>query len=74
MEQQFLPKITVVHDFPHLKRIENPGPAIPQMKGIYVAGDWVGHEEVLSDAAIASGKRAALHIINTNERIAVKGS
>ena len=72
VEQQFLPKITVVHDFPHLKRSGNPGPAIPQMKGIYIAGDWCGHEEVLADAAVASGKRAALQIVKTNELILVK--
>ncbi|WHY86118.1 FAD-dependent oxidoreductase [Neobacillus novalis] len=72
VEQQFLPKMTVVHDFPHLKRSGNPGPAIPQMKGIYIAGDWCGHEEVLADAAVASGKRAALQIVKTNELFLVK--
>ncbi|MFF2447190.1 phytoene desaturase family protein [Neobacillus sp. NPDC058068] len=72
VEQQFLPKISVVHDFPHMKRSENPGPAIPQMKGIYIAGDWGGHEEVLADAAVASGKRAALQILKTNELFLVK--
>jgi predicted NAD/FAD-dependent oxidoreductase len=72
VEQQFLPKITVVHDFPHVNRLENPNPAIPQMKGIYIAGDWCGHEELLSDAAVASGKRAALQILTTHELILVK--
>ena len=24
--QQYLPKITVVHDFPHIDRVEKPGP------------------------------------------------
>ncbi|MBS4221965.1 phytoene desaturase family protein [Lederbergia citrea] len=70
--QQFLPKITVVHDFPHVKRKENPGPAIPQMKGIYIAGDWCGHEELLADAAVASGKRAGLQILKTNDLILAK--
>jgi phytoene dehydrogenase-like protein len=72
VEQQFLPRITVVHDFPHVKRKENPGPSIPQMKGIYIAGDWCGYEEVLADAAVASGKRAALQILKSNELILVK--
>lgn len=31
------------------------GPNIPEMPGVYVAGDWVGHDEVLADAAVASG-------------------
>ncbi|MGE8205618.1 phytoene desaturase family protein [Heyndrickxia sp. NPDC080065] len=70
--QQFLPKITVSHDFPHIKRRENPGPSIPEMKGLYIAGDWVSHGEVLADAALASGKRAALQILKKNELILVK--
>lgn len=53
--QQYLPKITVVHDFPHIDRVEKPGPNIPEMPGIYVAGDWAGHDEILADAAVASG-------------------
>ncbi|MCM3743776.1 FAD-dependent oxidoreductase [Sporosarcina luteola] len=65
--QQFLPKLTVSHDFPHTKRIENPGPSIPEMKGIFIAGDWAGHEEVLADAAVSSGKRAALEILQAND-------
>lgn len=65
--QQYLPKITVVHDFPHIDRVENPGPNIPEMPGVYVAGDWAGHDELLADAAVASGKRAALHILKQLE-------
>ncbi|PFM60789.1 dehydrogenase [Bacillus cereus] len=70
--KQYLPKITVVHDFPHIGRGENPGPAIPEMPGVYVAGDWAGHNEVLADAAVASGKRAALHILKQLEREAIQ--
>ncbi|MCD7034420.1 FAD-dependent oxidoreductase [Metabacillus sp. GX 13764] len=62
-EQQYLPKITIVHNFPHTGRTENPGPAVPEIKGIYIAGDWAGHEELLADAAAASAKRAAMHIL-----------
>ncbi|MBS4174734.1 FAD-dependent oxidoreductase [Bacillus sp. FJAT-49736] len=65
--EQFLPKITVVHDFPHINRKIIPEPEIPEIKGVYVAGDWAGNEEVLSDAAIASGKRAATHILAKNK-------
>ncbi len=70
--QQFLPKLTVSHDFPHVKRRGNPGPSIPEMKGIYIAGEWAGHEEVLADAAVASGKRAALEILHVKETILAK--
>lgn len=34
---------------------------------VYVAGDWAGHDEILADAAVASGKRAALHILKQLE-------
>ncbi|EJS69070.1 dehydrogenase [Bacillus cereus] len=69
--KQYLPKITVVHDFPHIDRVESPGPNIPEMPGVYVAGDWAGHDEILADAAVASGKRAALHIIKQLESEAI---
>ena len=62
---------TVVHDFPHIDRVEKPGPNIPEMPGVYVAGDWAGHDEILADAAVASGKRAALHILKQYESEAV---
>ncbi|MFC5604591.1 phytoene desaturase family protein [Sporosarcina koreensis] len=70
--QQFLPKLMVSHDFPHVKRNENPGPSIPEMKGIFIAGDWAGHEEVLADAAVASGKRAALEILHAYKMMLAK--
>ncbi|HHT7236717.1 MULTISPECIES: phytoene desaturase family protein [Bacillus cereus group] len=72
--KQYLPKITVVHDFPHIGRGEIPGPVIPEMPSIYVAGDWAGHDELLADAAVASGKRAALHILKKFERGAHRGN
>ncbi|WP_059174027.1 NAD(P)/FAD-dependent oxidoreductase [Bacillus sp. FJAT-27445] len=56
--RQFLPKMTVVHDFPHIKRIENPGPSVPEIEGLYVAGDWASHGELVVDASVASAKRA----------------
>lgn len=37
------------------------------MPCVYVAGDWAGHDEILADAAVASGKRAALHILKQLE-------
>lgn len=67
--RQFLPKMTVVHDFPHIKRMEAPGPAVPEMEGLYVAGDWVSHGELLVDASVASAKRAISQLLNTREEI-----
>ncbi|UUZ85379.1 FAD-dependent oxidoreductase [Paenibacillus sp. P26] len=63
--RQYLPNITVVQDFDHIGRMEAPGPAVPQIGGLYVAGDWAGHGELLVDASFASARRAALHILQT---------
>lgn len=62
--KQYLPKMTVCHDFMHMKRHENPGPAIPEIQGLYVAGEWASHGEVLVDAATASAKRAIQHMLS----------
>ncbi|KAF9132782.1 hypothetical protein BGX30_012524 [Mortierella sp. GBA39] len=37
-----------------------PGPAIPEIRGLYVAGDWVGREGRLADTAMTSAKLAGL--------------
>ena len=36
-----------------------PGPAVPGVRGLFVAGDWVGAEGLLADASVASAARAA---------------
>ncbi|MBS4212750.1 NAD(P)/FAD-dependent oxidoreductase [Bacillus sp. FJAT-49825] len=65
--RQYLPKMTVVHDFPHLNRIENPGPTVPEIEGLYVAGDWASHGELLVDACVASAKRAVSQLSNVRK-------
>jgi len=57
--RQYLPRMTVVHGFAHTGRTEAPGPAVPELSGLYVAGDWAGGGELLADAAAASARRAA---------------
>ncbi|MBO0794870.1 MAG: NAD(P)/FAD-dependent oxidoreductase [Ktedonobacteraceae bacterium] len=42
-----------------------PGPAIPGVRNLYVAGDWVGPEGQLSDASFASASSAATMIMTT---------
>ncbi|WP_316572660.1 FAD-dependent oxidoreductase [Neobacillus sp. YIM B06451] len=69
--KQFLPKMTVAHDFPHIKRIDNPGPTVPEIDGLYVAGDWASHGELVVDASVASAKRAVSHLLNTREEIKI---
>ncbi|MFD0871316.1 phytoene desaturase family protein [Paenibacillus residui] len=65
--RQFLPNLTVAHDFNTVdKSGVYYGPAIPEIHGLYVAGDWTGHGELLADASFASAKRAAQAIIADN--------
>jgi hypothetical protein len=40
-----------------------PGPEVPNIPGLYVAGDWVGPDGLLSDAALASAREAARLIL-----------
>lgn len=51
----------------HMKRQENPGPAVPEISGLYVAGEWASHGELLVDASTASAKRAVQHILSHEE-------
>lgn len=62
--RQYLPRITVSHDFMHVQRRENPGPAVPEIQGLYVAGEWASHGELLVDAATASAKRAVQRMLS----------
>ena len=39
-----------------------PGPAVPGIRGLYVVGDWVGHEGMLADATLASARAAAMQV------------
>jgi phytoene dehydrogenase-like protein len=58
VERRFLPHITVAHALVEAGR-ERPGPAVPGVEGLFVAGDWVGPEGQLADAAVASARLAA---------------
>jgi phytoene dehydrogenase-like protein len=63
--QSFLPHIQTVSDIVQAKRSGingRPGPSVPGVRGLYVAGDWVGNEDQQSGAAFASAARAA-HLI-----------
>ena len=61
VHQRFLPSLTVAHA--HVTAAQGgtagrPGPAVPGVRGLFVAGDWVGPEGLLADAALASARRA----------------
>ena len=47
-----------------------PGPSVPDVPGLFVAGDWVGREGLLVDASLASAKAAAELIVNQSKATA----
>lgn len=60
--RRFLPDPIVAND--HVRAATagfeaRPGPAVPGLPGLFVAGDWVGPEGMIGDAAVASGAAAA---------------
>ena len=61
VHRRFLPSMTVSN------ALVRPGVARPAavtpVKGLYLAGDWVGDEGILSDAALASARTAARAIL-----------
>ncbi|MDQ3281748.1 MAG: FAD-dependent oxidoreductase [Acidobacteriota bacterium] len=61
VHRRFLPSMTVTNSLltPGMQR---PSP-VTSVKGLYVAGDWVGDEGMLSDAALASARAAAKAIL-----------
>ena len=66
--RQYLPNMVVAHDYMHIGRKDRfPGPAVPEIAGLYVAGEWASHGELLSDAAAASGRRAARCVLKDME-------
>jgi len=66
VERRFLPNLVVVNALATAAQgglAGRPGPQVPGMPNVYVAGDWVGPEGWLSDASLASAKRAAEPIL-----------
>ena len=59
---RFLPHLRVAHDLPaaaHGGLTGRPGPQVPEVPGLFVAGDWVGPRGMLADASLASAHAAA---------------
>lgn len=63
VHRRFLPAMVAANDLVAADRgglAGRPDVAVPDLPGVFVAGDWVGPEGMLLDAALASAKRAAL--------------
>jgi phytoene dehydrogenase-like protein len=64
--QRFLPDLLVSHALPeavHGGAHGRPDPRVPDVPGVYVAGDWVGPEGLLADASLASARASAACIL-----------
>ncbi|MGZ3420377.1 MAG: phytoene desaturase family protein [Polyangiales bacterium] len=64
--RRVLPSMTVANARVEASRgglAGRPDVAVPEVAGLYVAGDWVGPEGLLSDASLASAERAADRIL-----------
>jgi len=57
VHRRFLPRLVVTHAIDVAEA--RPGPAVPDVHGLYVVGDWVGGTGALSDATLASAREAA---------------
>ncbi|HYO91894.1 MAG TPA: FAD-dependent oxidoreductase, partial [Pyrinomonadaceae bacterium] len=70
---RFLPGITVSNAVITARQggtKGRPGPEVPGLDNLYVAGDWVGPEGMLLDAAVASAHHAAQLILKRRNEVA----
>jgi len=66
VHRRFLPDMIVMNALPLASlggTQGRPGPEVPGAPGLFVAGDWVGGQGLLVDAALASAKAAANKIV-----------
>jgi phytoene dehydrogenase-like protein len=60
VEARFGRALVVAHDRPRpgTEPADRPAAAVPDVPGVFVAGDWICDEGLLADAALASGRTA----------------
>ncbi len=66
VERRFLPSMVVANAVVTAAAgglAGRPGPAVPDVPNLYVAGDWVGADGMLADATLASAKQAATLVL-----------
>jgi phytoene dehydrogenase-like protein len=63
VHRRFLPAMTVTNALA-TPRAPRPSP-VTSIRGLYIAGDWVGDEGLLSDASLTSARAAARAILAT---------
>lgn len=62
VDRQLMPRLRVSHGLYQVDA-PRPGERLDTLPGIHLAGDWVGDEGWLADAAVASGQRAARQLL-----------
>jgi phytoene dehydrogenase-like protein len=65
VHRRFLPSMTVANALP-IPDAPRPS-AVTNVRGLYIAGDWVGSEGMLSDAALSSARAVAKAILGSSE-------
>jgi phytoene dehydrogenase-like protein len=66
VHRRALPEITVMHAAPDASlggTRDRPGPRVPGVAGLSIAGDWVGPEGLLLDACLASARAAGTRLL-----------
>jgi phytoene dehydrogenase-like protein len=66
IDRQYLPRIEAVGALPIAESggfAGRPGPRVPGIVGLYLAGDWIGPEGFLVDASAASARSAARSVL-----------
>ena len=74
VHSEFLPDLVVANRLPEARTGGSagwPAPAVPDVPGLFIAGDWVRGEGLLADAALASASAAASVILSSSARAAV---
>lgn len=68
VHQRFVPDLRVAHGLPLASEgglARRPDIDVPDVPGLFVAGDWVGPEGQLADASLASARQVARRLLAT---------
>jgi phytoene dehydrogenase-like protein len=74
IKRQYLPRIEAVGALPTATGggfAGRPGPQVPDIAGLYLAGDWIGSEGFLADASTASARQVAQLVLSQTKAGAV---
>lgn len=71
LTSRFLPNMTVSHGLVTTERgasLAKDGPAVEEIPGLYVVGDWLAQEGLLADASLSSARTAAMTILQIESK------